>query len=110
GEVGEDAAALGDAAHAGAHERVRPGAVHVAAADVHAAGARRDVAGDDLERGRLAGAVGAEQCVDGAGRHGEVDAVQHLDPAVAGVQVDQLDRVCHGATTWPASGAADASA
>ena len=47
---------------------------------------RADHAADGAQRGRLAGAVGAEQRGDAALRHREVDAVQHRGLAVAGVQ------------------------
>ena len=56
----------------------------------HAAAARRRV--DDPEqhaqRGRLAGAIGAEHAVDDAGRHREADAV---DRAVVAEILDQVD-------------------
>ena len=54
--------------------------------DDRAVGRRHD-AGDGLEQGRLAGAVGAEQGHDLALAHLEVDAEEHLDVAVAHVEL-----------------------
>ena len=48
---------------------------HVLAEEAHAAGGRREVAGDDVEQRRLAGAVGAEHGPALAGRHRERDVV-----------------------------------
>ena len=46
---------------------------------------------DDLEEGRLAGTVVAEEADDLAGLHGEVDAVQRTDEAVVEVDPGQLE-------------------
>ena len=67
GEVAELAAVL-----AGSRDRD--------AVDRRAAGRRAGEAGEDLEGGRLAGAVRAEKAEDGAGRHVEGEVGQGLDP------------------------------
>ena len=85
-----------------------PRDVHAGKVDV----ARRllHLAGDDLEQGGLARAVRAEQCNHGATRHGEVDPAQNLDPAVGGVQVDDLqNRDAHSATSSAAGSVAVSS-
>ena len=60
--------------------------------------------GNDPQHGRLAGTVGAEHCQHAAGRHRQVDAVQHLDGAVARTDVSQLDHGLgdgDGQVAWP---------
>src|SRR5204862_1156280 len=49
----------------------------VVAGDVDAASVRTGQRGQDVHGGGLAGAVRAEQGECGAGRHGDVDAVEH---------------------------------
>ena len=61
------------------------------AGEVHVAAGGRLLAADDLGQRRLPAAVGAEQGQDRALGDGEVDAAEHLDPAVRRVQVDHLE-------------------
>ena len=77
-------------AHTGAGEGVGRHAGDVAAAQQQASRRRHDLARRDRERRRLAGAVRAEQRVDLARREREVDAVQHVDAAVAGAHRRQF--------------------
>ena len=58
----------------------------VAPEDRDGAAGRLQLAARDLERRRLPGAVRAEQREHLAGRHDEVDAVEHVDGAVAGAR------------------------
>ena len=51
------------------------------AVDPELAFGRREVAGDDLDQGRLAGAVVAHEAHDIAGLDREIDALQRLDGA-----------------------------
>ena len=55
----------------------------------------RERAGDRPQRRGLADAVRAEEGDDRAGRHREGEAVQHLDAAVAGADVDELEGLAH---------------
>jgi len=54
----------------------------VEAGDAGAAAVGRQQGGEDADRSRLAGAVGAEQGEDGAGGGAEVDAVERADVLV----------------------------
>ena len=54
-------------------------------------GRRRHQPADHAQQRRLAGSVRAEQRHHRPARDGEVDAAQHLDPAVRGVDVDQFE-------------------
>ena len=64
---------------------------HRATGVAHVAGGRRQQPGGDLERRRLAAAVGSEQRDDLPGPTREVDAVQHLDRAVGRAHAHQLE-------------------
>ena len=55
----------------------------IVAEHAHLAGVGAAVALEDLDRGRLAGAVGAEEAEDLAAVDGEVDALEGFDVAVA---------------------------
>src|SRR3990172_4508791 len=68
------------------HEAVGGQAIDPPAIEVDAAAARRQQAGDRLERGRLPGAVAAQQGHDGARLHLEREAVDDLRLAVAGLE------------------------
>ena len=93
GEVREDAAALGDGAHAEPGQRVGADAVDVAAADVDAA--RRSA---PSARWRTLSVVvlpppfGPSRATTEPRGHDEVDAVQHLDAAVGGADAAQLEQ------------------
>ena len=50
-----------------------------------------DQGGEDADHGGLAGAVGSEQGIHGAGGHGEVEAAQDLVVAVRLGDPDDLD-------------------
>ena len=65
------------------------------AVDGCAAGGRPGEAGEDLERGRLAGAVRAEEAEDGAGGHVEGQVGQGLDALVVLGQAGHRDGVGH---------------
>ena len=71
---------------AGARGFARRGVGHVAAVETHVPGIDRKQSGQRAQQGGLAGAVGTEQGDDLAGRDGKVDAVQHADLAVTGLQ------------------------
>ena len=66
----------------------------IEAGDAHAAGIRGEQGGQDAQGGGLAGAVGAEQAVEAAGGHRQIEAVEghHLGTlaAVGLAQVPQL--------------------
>jgi hypothetical protein len=90
-QVGEHAAPLRHETHAGARERVAAGAVHLAPAQEQLPGGRPDLAAAHRERRRLPGAIGAEQRIHLARLQDEVDAVQHIDGAVARTDVPELE-------------------
>ena len=98
GEVGEDAAAVGQGAEPGAGQRVGAHAVGVAPEDVEAAPGRHHLAAGHTQRRRLAGPVGSEQGQHRTARDREVDAVQHLDLPVGGVDPPELQHggLSHG--------------
>jgi hypothetical protein len=92
--VAEAVAALHHLDAAAAHQLAGGEAVDALAHELdgalgHVAALRQQQVGDGLERGGLAGAVGAEQGHDGALRHGQRHALQHEDDVV----VDDLDVV-----------------
>ena len=93
GEVREDAAALGHEAHAAARQRVGARPVTSLAEHVHRPPVGVELAARDLERGGLARAVRPEQREDLPAGSVEVDAVQHVDDAVARAHVAQRERV-----------------
>jgi hypothetical protein len=55
-------------------------------------------AADGAQRGRLAGAVGAEDGGDAAFFDREVEAVQDLGGSVLGVQAAHVEQACHQAS------------
>ena len=75
------------------HHAVGPQSFERAALEPDAAAARQQ-AGDHPERRGLSGAVGPEQRDDRPGRDLKVDAVQHRDLAVGGVDVTKLEHAC----------------
>ena len=91
-----DAAGLEHQAHAGSQ---RPTAARrILPEDPHRPVVGAPVALDDLDRRRLARAVGAEQRDQLAGRHAERDAVHHRPVVVALAQIlDDDRRGGHGA-------------
>src|SRR6266545_2346353 len=98
GEDLVDGGGLARQADAGAHA-IGVGA-DVDARDAGAAGVGLEQGGEHADEGGLAGAVGAEQAVDAAGRDGEAEAVQRADLAeVLGEPLDLDDRIVHGASS-----------
>ncbi len=94
GEMREALAAFHHLDAAASHQLVRRKVLHFGAVeqdralgDVAAFGMQQ--VGDRLERGGLAGAVGAEQRDDAAPRHVERDALEHQDDVI----VDHFDIV-----------------
>ena len=85
-QVGEDAPVLGHVAEPEPGDLVRRAPVDARAFEANLARARLDEAHQRLERGRLAGAVAAEEGDDFAPVDREVEAEQDLRPAVAGAQ------------------------
>ena len=85
-ELREDAMALDHVHEPGPGRLARRGAGHVAPIEAHAAGCRGKQSRDRAQQGRLAGAIGAEQGDDFARIHVQVDAVQHVNLAVAGLE------------------------
>ena len=90
GQLGLDARLLQDDAEPPAPGRARR--LRVLAQDADLAGGPRAEPLQVLDRGRLAGAVGAEHREHLAGAHGEVDAVDGHDVAVGDAQAADLDR------------------
>ena len=90
---GQDAAAFRRLGDAGADDLVGPIGVNLRAVKGDRALARLDDAGDGLQQGRLAGAIGADQSDDLAFLDGQSDAMQHFDFAVTGMDV--LNRKHH---------------
>jgi hypothetical protein len=89
--LGEEAAGLGDEADPAPHDLVGPAAVEGLAAQPDAARERADVAEDRLQQRRLSRSVRPDDADDPPGRHGERDALQDLQPAVAGADVVDLE-------------------
>ena len=65
------------------------------AGEAHAAARRREVAGEAVEEGRLAGAVGADEADDLARSDGEVGLRQREEAAEAAADLARLKQ--HGA-------------
>ena len=65
---------------------------HVDAVDEDCARGRAIEAGDDVERRRLAAAVGADQRMHAAAPHGEIDAVDRLQAAEIFGEASDLQR------------------
>ena len=95
----EQAAALGDMQQAEIDDAMRPRAGNGLAVEGDGAGRRPQQAGNGAQQGALAGAVAADQGDDRAGRHRKIDASQHADMAVAGVDTADLQQrgVAHDA-------------
>jgi hypothetical protein len=95
--LGEQADVLEGARDAGLGDLVHGGRLVGRAAQHEAAGVGRVQAGDDVEEGGLAGAVGADQAVDLAGVDRDADVRQRLQAAEAlGDAVDLENCVAHG--------------
>ena len=90
GEVREDAPPLGDHAQPAADQALGRDAGDRMAVDRRRALRRRQLPGHDLQRGRLARAVGPEHRADFAGPDGEADVLQHVDAAVPGGHAVEL--------------------
>ena len=90
GEVGVEARRLHESGHPG--QRPRPLDQRVAPEQLGDAGVRADEAEQHAQRGRLAGAVGAEEPVDVTALHGQVDVVDRRHVPVALDQAAGLDR------------------
>ena len=94
GEIGLEAAAL-------QHDPDSPSELDVARRGIHAehrhgASVARAVTLEDLDRGRLAGAIGAEHREDLAFLDGEVDVLHRNDIAVDLAEALDLNHSCHG--------------
>jgi hypothetical protein len=89
-EVGEHAASLGQQADTPSGQHVRLGAGDGASVYGDRAGASRVQPGDDPQQGGLPGAVWPEHREQAALRHGQVDAVQHLDARIRSDDARQL--------------------
>jgi len=83
GEVGKDSSRLGHDQHASANPLVRWDRGDVLTGEQDSALVRDDQPGGDVAERRLPGSVGAEERHDRSFRHGDVDAVQDVDLAVA---------------------------
>jgi hypothetical protein len=92
----------------GAGQPLGPEPGHVVAAEAHGARRGGQQSRDSPEQRRLAGAVGPDDRHQFAVGGVEVDAVQHGQPAVAGVQTTDLQ--AHEGPAGPASATATASA
>ncbi len=89
GEVEVEHRVVRDEADGAAH---RHGVLaHVVAGHLDAAGARREQRGQHAQRGRLAGAVGAEDAQEAAALEAEGEALQHLAAAERLAQALDLD-------------------
>ena len=89
GELRKDVGSLKRASDAHAADAVRRRAGDVAAVEQHLAAIGAQMAGDQVEKGRLAGAVRPDHCGDLAGRDGEAD------PADGGEAGERLAQVAH---------------
>jgi hypothetical protein len=88
---------LEGAADAGVADAIGPQPRDHLAVETDGAGVGRKCAGDHVEDRGLARAVGTDQGVDGAGRHGEADVVHRPQAAEALAQpVDLQARAAHG--------------
>ena len=96
GHVAEDFAAFGHLGDPGLDDGVGGPAVDALAAEADLAGGGRQQAGDDVERGALAGAVGAQQRDDAALGHAKANAGERLDAAIAGADAVEFEQVRHG--------------
>ena len=93
-QAGEGAAAVGHVGHAHAHHRLGGLAHQLLAVELDAA-AGLDHLAQRAQRGRLAGAVGAEDGGDVAGLEREVHVVQHLRRAVRRAQLVHFQELRH---------------
>ena len=91
-QVGEDLTPFGHERDAGAGDAVRRPARDLATGEGDAAGARRQQSHHRANERRLAHAVATEHADDLAWRDREIDAEQHLRPAVAGVDRAHLEQ------------------
>ena len=73
------------------------------AEEVDAHRTRRELTARDLQRRGLARAVRSEQREHLAGRDRDAHAVQHVDGAVGGADVEQLERGAGRRAVWPAA-------
>src|SRR5262249_52862106 len=81
-EIGKDLDELERARHAQARQPHRAGAADVAVLESHPSGARPDDTRQDIDQGRLAGAVGADDRDELAVADGEAHAVEGAELAV----------------------------
>jgi hypothetical protein len=86
GQPGEDPTTLRHQADAGPGHPVRGPACQIDPVDPDRAPIRPQQAGDRVHQGALSRAVAPDHRLHRAGRHLEVDAVQHRAPVVAGVE------------------------
>ena len=91
-EVGEHHAAFGHMGEAASDNFMGRQASDVFAFVQDFAGLGFEQAGDGLEGGGLAGAVGADEGDDAAGRDGQGDAVQRVDGTVTDRQIVDLEQ------------------
>src|SRR5262249_47475606 len=91
GETAEDARDLKGASHPAPAEIVRRQSTDVRAFELDLTGIVREVAGDQVEERRLAGAVRTDDRAQVAGRHSEVHAVHGADAAEVLLEPDELE-------------------
>ncbi len=85
-ELGEDTVPLDDMGEPGLRDVARAPAGEVVAGEDDRSGFPAQEPGDGAQQGRLAGPVRPEQRDDLAGADAEINAVQHVDLAIAGFQ------------------------
>src|SRR6476646_6377280 len=91
GEGGEEVALVGHEHHAGLARLVRAAGLQRCAGDRDRSRLRRQETGHRHQKGRLAGAVGAQEGFDGPGLHREVDVAERSDAVVATAEPGALD-------------------
>src|SRR6058998_1449062 len=104
GEVGEDATSLGTVGDAGREDVRGLGAVDRAPVEHDAPARGGEQAGNRAQRGRLAGAVGADHADEFAGVHDQIEAPEDRHGTVRGVEVfeaEQRSAVRHGRRRTP---------
>ena len=92
GHTGQHAASLGHVDHAPADDLVDRQAHEVLSEIAHGAAVRADDTRDRAEECRLARAVGADERDDGGVRYRQAHALDGPDPAVAHMQVIDLEQ------------------
>src|SRR6185437_4513100 len=101
GQPAENLAALRNLRDAGEHARARAHAVDALAVEHDLAAAQRDDAGDRLDEGRFARAIGADQRDDLGIADGQIDLVNDVDRFIAGRDAPQLQHHAAPGSAWP---------